>query len=646
MTKITAETFFDVITEGNIQYIDDYLAKYDPIELFELKDCKGNMVFHYAAVNGDIVLFYHLILRYVALNKNANLSEQLFGMLNHRQKTPWHYAAQFGHSDFFKSPASIFNENVTFKEEAQTIWLQMHASWLNLPTTNGNTTLHFAIQYDKGDADEKIKRKKQTCAALMELSALTINSQNKAGNTALHIAVIGGCFETAKVILDSAKDKKNKHQFAFDIKNNKEQGELTVNDLAAQLGRQRIDNLYLISRNPKSAKVKERNRIVGLNAVKAYACNVHLHDEEFFQRLKFSDLNEDDIHEIIQLRLETRRKKYRNKSILVAAMASLCPAFFVNVFAEYLPMTLLGVGLTGVIFPIAYIGFVYVCYQSRMREYNAVTAEAIYFSWLSTWLPGYLKNFNQKIKELISETNILIQKINQIDDIQQLANDKQHYLNLQNQYADMLKNSSKIIEFQPNNKKPKLMTTQLSRLELKRKKKLGIFDAKQSSQWISAREAFMVFIGHTADILCPLGAGIELAATISAVITGSIALSLPPFLIPMLAIGGTLLLGGLISYALYKACYKKDQAEIGENNRELVMAYDTFKHSVNLVKTQQLNRHCSQQFKDVQVALDIKEEAFMKQQMVQKNQSFITENIDNTHSAQPSLPSVRRGFVP
>ncbi|OGT58845.1 MAG: hypothetical protein A3F14_06785 [Gammaproteobacteria bacterium RIFCSPHIGHO2_12_FULL_43_28] len=610
MAKKHDKLFFYAVKTKNHQRIQAYIEQFDfqTIPFLEIKDETNRTIFHYAAMHGLIKLFYTLLLPAKQELKHNQALLQRFIHLN--GKTPWHDAAQFGHSEFFQPPGDL----VAFE-----IWQLLKLQWLNLPDDQGNTPLHMAVVYGKKDSKETIKRKKKTCLALTTLPELAINSQNANGNTALHVAIMGGCFETAQVLLRFARNKKNNLQ-DFYLKNNKE---LTPHDLAVQLGHQRLDNLYLLSCHPKHTKLKEQHHRIGFHAMQVYACNAHLSDEDFFKRLKLADLNQNEIREIIQLRLHNMRKKYRNKSMMVAAIASLCPAFFVSVFAEYFPIPLLGTILTGIIFPITYIPFVYVCYQSRMREHNAVTAETIYFSWLATTLSNFLKPFNRIFKTLIQEASTLAQDSCDATNEEQLSAMQTRYANLQNHYHQLLQKMSSIIECQAD-KKPKLVTMRLSRAELKQKKQLGQLDPKKSSHWMNRGESIRAFIGHTADVLCPLGAGVELAATISVLVASSIAVSFPPILIAAAVVSGTIFLGGLIGYVLYKACYKKDQAEIGENNRKLVIAYDACRHNQHLLKIEQLNNRLKKCLNDVHTKIQIKVEdkktyqASLAKQMVVK----------------------------
>lgn len=586
MTKNSSKAFFCAVKENNHEMVKKYLEQFtaNNKNFFRLKDKKGNSALHYAAKQGHVELFYLLLSSYES-RWFKNFEELLSTLVNEEGKTPWHYAALFGHADFFKYPADVFKHLEAHQITNQNLfWQKLKNSWLNLPDKMGYTPLHLAVIYFKNDTQKKIKRKKQVCKVLTTFLELNINQQNIHGLTALHLATQAGCFATVKILLAINFHHTN-DKIDLDVM---DENAMTAHDLAIKNGNQRIDNLFFLTKKTKASKLKNNHQTLGLAALKMYARNVHLDDEEFFRRLKNAKLNEIEIQEIIPLRLAARQKKYRNKSLIVAIIASLCPAFFVSVITNFFPIPLVGTLLTASIFPLAYLSFVYVSYQARMREYNAVSAETIYFSWLANYLPVCLEKFNDKCSELLNASAVLIEKIKNAENVNQLENLTVECQVIQNKYQALQQRINKVITLQPD-QKPKIKTIQLSRTELKQKKELGRIDEKKSSRWINKQESVMAYIGHTADILCPLSAGIEIAATIAAFITASFAFSFPPLIIALATVGGTLLLGGVLGAVLYKACYKKDQAEIGENNRRLVLAYDTCKASVNLSQTSEIN---------------------------------------------------------
>lgn len=572
-----------------------------PLNILTLKDKNQHTALHRAVLANDIELFYQ-ILKFAFTTSQTTFLRDLSFCQNQKGESPWHLAARLGYLNFFLVP----------DEKYKAIWDLIYQQVFNFEDNEKNIPLHMAILFSHSANINEIKAKKKIVAALVKNPHININKKNAQHKTALHLAATHGCYETARELL-SAKmkpvgdmpKKKFVNRNHFDIKDDKDQTAYTI---AAKLGHQRLESAILFYKNEKQFKAKEG--ILTLQEIEADAKNPNMNDDEFIRRLKLTEgLEYDHVIQLIKLRTNLFRKKYRSKNLKMALFGALCPAVtlaaFLGGFGSLGPNPLLGFALTLFLLPVVYLPFVYVSYQSRCTEYTRKTAETLYFTWLATHLLAYEKKFKNKLNYLCKALKEI--KNANVTTVADLAARKERYQQIKKEYAETLTEIQNVIELPPVNsaKKPKLKLSHLSRSEFKEIKKAGRWDAAANSDWVKPLENLRAFITAKDDLLCPLGAGLTVATSIATLIVGKTGLAFlgataaaffaGPVGIAVAVIATTIVLGLIMGFVLYKTSFKHEKAEMGKLNRELVMAHDACKRSSDFTKVQKL----TQKFREV-----------------------------------------------
>ena len=293
----------------------------------------------------------------------------------------------------------------------------------------------------------------------------------------------------------------------------------------------------------------------------------------------------DEIKKIIQLRMETLRKIYRNRNILSVILGMLCPALalalFIGGFGNFTSNPLADFFVTTVALPVIYAAFAYICYQSRMNEYSQVTAETLYLTWLSAQLP----NCDREYENILRTTAQLKKQISKTDTPNRLNQLQKEYEQLTNEYTNknrqLTEISGEILLF-PENKKPKIKLQYLSQVEFDVRKKTGLFDPKENTDWVERkREIFKLLINYFIEVLCPTSAVLEIAqnAYDKIVLENDFLDQLSDEVKNSVTLAASLGLMLLFSKILYSAAYKSEKGERGSDNRELILAYDACKRS-------------------------------------------------------------------
>lgn len=599
--RASKKTFF-FQTNGHLLQELISKSKETSLDLCQVKDANGFTALHFAVAQGDVQSFYN-ILHYLKsqFETNSEFTAELQNWLNTKGESPWHLAARLGKLDFFAKPS---------QSEQEEMWQLFKPLIAEIEDGEGNSVLHAAIVYEtKSNQHNIITIKKKLVRQLIHIFKSNVYHQNRKGQTALHVATQLGCYVTAAELLKSKSIKKKENK-----SESKEKSFLDLEDrtqktayaIAAKEGRQRLENAILFYKDKKAFKTKEG--IISRQEIIEDAKNVYLSDEEFIKRLKLAKvLDYKDVIEIIQIRSGIFRKKYRRSNLKLAIMGALCPAVtlaaFIGSFGGLNPEPILGAIITLAVLPFVYLPFIYTCYKACSYEYSKMAAETLYFTWLSTKLAMLGKKFKSDLLQLTTRLEELTSRIKIAKNRTDLSALKKEYETIKLDYKSLCEKLNEVIEIPhvASTKKTKIKLSQLSRNEFKHIKNLGNGDAKNNAAWVKPFESVKAFITANDDILCPLGAGLTIATSISTIFTSKVGLLFlgataaafltTPAGIALVSILATLLLGALIGFIIYKTSTQKTKASMGKLNRELVLAYDACKRNCDLDKVTQLKNH-------------------------------------------------------
>ncbi len=580
--------------------------------------------------------------------------------------TPLHLAAQLGHEQFFE-----LLSKKTADATKKTMWSIVNDCWLNAVDQNGNTPLHLAMRYHPGADDKFIGAKRHIVAKLVQIDDLDLSVTNANGRTVLVEAAKFGFFETAKVLLriykvnnlqdeinlleENELEKKDKEEILLDMEFEESAGQKEKNkskkekkkdklvklrpssnleatkksllkmpdsegrlaeEIASKEGHQQIYSNIYYYKNPKQQKIKTNTTSLNKEILENWAKDPNFSEEKFMTNLKVATfLTYQEAMSLIDLRVDSLSNSYRRKAITSVVLSSVCPAItgaaFLGTLGGLNPEPVTASIITAAAFPAFYIPFVYKCYKIRTEEFSNTAREAMRFNLLATRLPKYEQDFANRLNALEKEAVKLNTRLDLVDihtssmELQSLNSQSEA---LQKGYSDLKTEMNDLMIF-TNDGKSKLALSYISRPILKSKKRLGVIDPKENPDWTSSTESMDAFVAYNTDILCPLGAGLNIAAVAASLVMAkygaavygltAVAGLAGPVAALIVGVVGTLALGCLIGALIYKSSFQAERRQMGAQNRNFIDSYNNCRMKTNMDELRVKNNRVVSQLEQV-----------------------------------------------